>query len=329
MPQDIGRSRFTRVDKIPTRARGDRAFIPSFAPRRSSRWQVEISGGIAGTEPEDLNRRAALDQGLIVARHDYYSYMRQNGAISFYQADMGPSLRPLQLSAVWGARIRRTLTGAFSLSLGLSGLTGTACSSSKNDFTVIETSGRQYIDQMNVEQFVLAVNAWIPTLSLHAGLNLFRNLRLEARLGTGPIFGACRYQKETNDAPVSDIGQLLEEPDLGALEEKGRGTGWSWDGGIAAHLFISPSWGLHLEAGYAFRRLREISGPGNGLTSGQPDSWDGPWAMKIFSDLKPWGRYEINYPSNYWPDDQASRRAGDFALDLSGFQIRFGLSLKL
>jgi hypothetical protein len=329
-PQEIGRSGFERVGKVPTRARGSRTYIPPFGPRGTPKWQVDVFGGAARTEPPDLNQRPLLDQSLIDSLNDMYSYYRQTGVVSFYQSDLGESLRPLKFSYSYGVRARRSLKSWLSLSLGVSGLTGRSSMAATNRFTVIETSGRQYVDQYDIEEYILGIQAWIPTVSLHAGVNLFRDLRLEARLGGGPLFASCRYRKQTSVAPVSDLGQLLDDVYSSRLEEKGSGTGWSWDGGVVAQLALGRSLSLIFEASYAFRRLDRLSGPGEAVTSdGTNDKWNGGWEMKSFFEADPWGIYALEFPSNYWPESEMPRRVRNFVLDLSGFELKLGFSFRL
>jgi len=327
--QEIGRSRFEQVDKIPTRSRGDRSYVPSFRPRRASRWQVDVFGGVSQTDPKDLNYRTEIDQGSLNVMNDKYRYLRQTGEISFYQAKMGSELRPLRWAIPWGFRVRRSFNNWFSISLGLTGLWGTAVSDSQNSFTVIETSGRQYIYNCNIENYTLSVRGWIPTLAVHAGWNLTRALRLESRIGAGPLFASCRYFMDSNDVPLSDTGVILEEPSVGMLEERGRGIGWALDGGIGAQLVLGRNLGLQFEAGYSLLRVDHLAGPGKSYSSLKSDDWNGDWAMKYFLNIKPWGHYETQFPSNYWPDGELPLRLRNFELNLSGFQFKIGFSFKL
>jgi len=325
----VGRGQFEQVDKIPTRSRGDRTYIPPFRPRSPSRWLVTVFGGLTGTEPRDFNRRAEVDNNLILLRHQFYTYLRQTGAVSFYQANLGNDLRPLRVSLPWGIQVRHALSESLSLSLGLTGLWGAAVSDSQSSFTVTEASGRQYISDYRIEDFTLAVRGWSPVVGLHAGWNFSRALRVEARVSGGPLLATCRYSVDVFEAPFSDLGLTLEEPNSGQLEEQGSGVGWAADAGLAALWTLGRNWGLQFEAGYAFRRVDHLSGSGRNVSNAESIIWEGDWGMKTWTKDKPWTHVESEFPSNYWRDDHLLRRARDFRLDLSGFQLTVGIFFRL
>jgi Caspase domain len=327
--EEVGRKHFAQVDKIPTRSRGDRTYIPPFRPRSPSRWLATVFGGLTGTEPQDFNRRAEIDNNLIRLRDQFYTYFRQTGAISFYQANLGDNLRPLRVSLPWGIQVRYALSESLSLSLGLTGLWGQAVSDSRSTFTITEADGRQYISDYRIKDFTLAVRGWSPGVGLHAGWNLSRALRVEARVGGGPLFATCRYFVDVFEAPFSDLGFTLEEPNSGQLEERGNGVGWAADSGLAALWTLGRNWGIQLEAGYAFRRVDHLSGSGRNVSNTESMIWEGDWGMKTWIKDKPWTHIESEYPSNYWQDDQLLKRARDFRLDLSGFQLTVGVFIRL
>jgi len=325
----VNRGQFEEVDKIPTRSRGDRTYIPSFRPRSPSRWSLAFFGGLTGTEPRDFNRRADLDNRLVLLRDEFYSYLRRNGAITFYQADLGDDLRPLRVSVPWGIQVRHALSEGLSLSLGLTGLWGSAVSDSRNSFTVTEAGGRQYISEFRIEDFTLAVRGWSPAVGLHAGWNIRRALRIEARIGGGPLFASCRYSADFFEAPITDLGVILEEPTNGQLEEKGSGIGWTAEAGLAALWTLGRNWGLQFESSYAFRRVDHLSGTGRHVSNTGSMNWEDDWGIKTWTQDKPWTHIESQYPSNYWQGDQRLKWVRGFRLDLSGFQMTLGLFLRL
>jgi hypothetical protein len=327
--EEVGRKHFSQVDKIPTRSRGDRTYIPPFRPRSPSRWLLAVFGGLTGTDPRDFNRRAETDQRRVILHDEFYRYLRQTGAISFYQADLGDSLRPLRVSLPWGIQVRHALSDGLSLSVGLTGLWGAAVTESQNSFTVVEASGRQYIYNYRIKDFTLAVAGWSPAVGLQAGWNLNRVLRVEARVGGGPLFASCRYYLDVTEAPFSDTGSVLEEPFIGQLEEKGTGVGWVAEAGLSALWTLGRNWGLQFDAGYSFRRVDRLAGPGLYEWGAESKTWDGDWGLKTWTKDAPWSHFEYVYPSNHWEGEDLLKRAGDFRLDLSGFQLTVGIFIRL
>ena len=325
----VGRGQFDQVDKIPTRSRGDRTYIPPFRPRMQSRWLVTVFGGLTGIEPKDLNLRAKVDQQRINLIDDFYRYLRQTGEVTFYQGNLGNTLRPLRISIPWGIQVRRALGEGVFASLGLTSLGGTAVSDSQNNFTVTESSGRQYIYNYKVEEFTLAVRGWSPVVGLHAGWNLNRALRVEARASGGPLFASCRYFLYVSEAPLSDMGLILEEPFIGKIEEKGSGVGWAAEAGLGVQWTLGLNWGIQFEAGYSFRKVDHLSGPGLSAWGDGSTTWEGDWGMKTWIKDKPWTRFEHLYPSNQWEDEELLKRVRDFRLDLSGFQLTLGFFFRL
>jgi len=329
--QSLGRDRFERMEKIPTRSRGDAAAdYVMFGGRRRGRWRIELFGGAAGLDPADLNKRVQMDEGLIDFNLEQrYSYLRQTGEVTFFTSDIEGGLLPLRFSIPWGIRLRRSLTDGIDVSLGLTGLSGSRTSSYLHRLSVAEASGRQYVYFVKITDFTLAARGFVPVVGLHLGRNLSPRLRLEAQIAGGPLFASCLYSERQEEAPTSDLGDYYEPPYNGYIEEKGAGTGSALSVGTELTMALGPKLGVFLEAGYAWLRVGKISGPGSNADNIDNKSWDGQWAMKAYSLARDWGNFYQEYPSNYWPEDQLSLRARPFRLDLSGVQLRVGFSYRL
>ena len=115
---------------------------------------------------------------------------------------------------------------------------------------------------------------------------------------------------------------------------EGKGTGLALDAGLQMNIKLIKRIHLLLEGGYAFQYAGNLSGPGSSV-SGYDDSnsngftestvWEGPWAMaEGFLDQE-WGNVNFSYPTNQYGTEGLS----DFRLDLSGFQIRLGISFRI
>ena len=59
---------------------------------------------------------------------------------------------------------------------------------------------------------------------------------------------------------------------------------------------------------------------------GYTQEWQGNLGIKEATYRKPWGSTTIRWPSNFWEGEEFLKQR-DMALDLSGYQIKFGLIL--
>ena len=110
------------------------------------------------------------------------------------------------------------------------------------------------------------------------------------------------------------------------LEERGSGIGLALHTGIRMDFNFSRTIGLFVEGGYAYQAVYKVSGPGKRSITSQRESWEGDWAIKENVKAYPWGTINLTWPSNGWKGlDGDWWRAGDFNLDLSGFQARIGI----
>jgi hypothetical protein len=153
---------------------------------------------------------------------------------------------------------------------------------------------------------------------------------IEGFFSAGPIFAECQHLAEwkyvwriTGD----DYNFDPFETD-GILEEKGKGTGLSLDLGGRVQYPLFSGFGVFLEGGYANQVVKKISGPGRERRGEINDVWDGKWGVKKETVTAPWGTLESEFPTNYWPESSPAAKIRHFTLDLSGFQIRLGLSAR-
>jgi hypothetical protein len=87
---------------------------------------------------------------------------------------------------------------------------------------------------------------------------------------------------------------------------------------------------LFIECGYTSQIAVNFSGPGRKETvfnevnsSGYTETtnWEGTWGVIRWEFKRPWGYLSTTFPSNEY-----DRK--DFVLDLSGLQVRMGISFK-
>lgn len=331
---ELSRSRLAQADKIPTQLRGDQIQPAPYIspPPERGKWRIELFGGFATMEPGDLNLRADHEE---VFRHyyydTYYQYLQSNGSIiGFSRNNIGGGPPRIENTIPYGLRFRYSLKSWLDISLGVSHFSSTRHSSYRDDYEVFEKAEVVYIDSTEMIDYKLAASGFVPTIGIHAGTNITRLLRLEAFFTGGPVFAKCMYSLLYGSAVVPVV--TPEEIDIssaGMLEERGSGTGLALQTGLRLDFNFFRPMGVFVEAGYAYQEVNNLSGPGKRSISSERKSWDGDWAIKQNLKLYPWGTINFTWPSNAWEGfDGDWWRAGDFKLDLSGFQARIGISYR-
>jgi hypothetical protein len=331
----LGRDAFKKTEKIPTELRGTVAqFHLEGEPGRDNRkWRLEVFGGVASLNPADLNLRADYDEmARMFYYDDYLLYQKDRGWIaSFTKANQGGKAAFLRHSIPFGIRLRYGLAGWLDLSLGFSRFSGDRSSSFKNSYQVTANDGLPTVYFEQFSDYTLASKGYIPSFGVHLGTRLMRNLRLEGFLAGGPLFAQCLYSfSYTTGGPYPDSGGDLGIPEDGILEERGTGTGLSVELGTRLDLRLKDRLGIFLEGGYAYQKVKSISGPGMRSVASHRDSWEGEWGIKQDVKVEPWGTARFLWPSNGWTIFRGTWwRLRDFRLDLSGVQMRMGLSYRL
>jgi hypothetical protein len=330
----LGRQAFQKTEKIPTELRGtvDRFSLEPEIGRADGKWQVEVFGGFASLNPTDLNMRADFDDmSRMFYYDDYLQYLKSQGQIaSFSKANEGGQAQFLRHSIPFGMRLRYRLAGWLDFSLGLTRFSGDRNSSYKNTYHVTENDGLPSVYFEELSAYTLGSKGYIPSFGVHLGTPLTRNLRLEGYLAGGPLFAECLYSLSyESQGPLLDSGGNLESPENGILEERGSGTGLSVEMGARLDLRLKARFGVFLEGGYAYQRVSSISGPGIRSLASHRDSWEGDWGIKQDVKVEPWGTARFLWPSNGWTIFGGTWwRLRDFELDLSGVQMRMGLSYR-
>ena len=326
----LGAARFSGVNKIPTQLRGQ--IYRPFSKRRvkmvGKRWRLELSGGYGFIDPADLNLRVTHDEMFDqFYRDDYTRYLFNNGYIQSYSTSTeGGKINMLKHGLPFEFRLRYALNSWLDLSLGISYLSGSRSSNNKTTINSIELDGSPTVYSDEYKDYTLKTSGFIPSIGFHLGKNLNRFLRLETFVFAGPLFGSCSYSMVYNSqfsGPMYSGG--LENPD-GLLEEKGKGVGVSLRTGIRMDYKLSETTGWFAEGSYAYQNVESLSGPGLGSSAARRDQWEGEWGIKQDIKQTVWGTARFLWPSNGWDIfDGTWWKTRNFELNLSGFQLRFGL----
>ena len=144
------------------------------------------------------------------------------------------------------------------------------------------------------------------------------------------MFADCRYLSDWSYEWVTEGPgyRYMTYSNTGVLEEEGSGIGIALDLGGRLSYPIIRRFEIFLEASYTYQVVKSISGSGREERNGRSATWDGQWSIKNETVAAAWGELESEFPTGYWPTNSEEDRLRDFELDLSGFQLKLGLSFR-
>ena len=304
------------------------------------KFRVELFGGLSTLNPKDLNGRPEYDR----LYEDFYTQLRYSyyhdmyGDFVTYSGRVDGEFNEIKRALPFGLRLKYALTPALSVSLGFKYLSDKQDSRVTYEYDVRLTNpdAVQFYDEFTLLQenspYSISAKAFIPMVGIHYRLGKFRFLNLEAYLAAGPMFARCEFMRRRYASSL-DSYEYQTELDS-SLEMTGKGTGLALEAGFQASLKLVKRVYLLVEGGYACQMTWSITGPGSSETTtrdsnmaGYTDSasWDGPWTMVEGYLANEWGRFSYSYPTS----QPRTGNAQDFRLDLSGAQVRLGLSFRL
>lgn len=227
------------------------------------------------------------------------------------------------------------------LSIGIQYLNRTQNSNVAMNIDVMDSThgGGQNIGALSYQYqnpgFLLSFSAWSPQLAAHFGWNIGQALRLEVLVAGGPLYAECRTVSERRTATTDQTGNRMDS--LYALEMTGKATSASGEMGGRACLRLLSFLSVFAEGGFTFREVDEVSGTGSSRTTvsdsnGAQDpvtaSWNGHWSLLLNDSTASWGRFRV-----YQPQNRVTTAKGTpfmkFGVNLSGFQLKAGLSFRL
>jgi hypothetical protein len=295
------------------------------------RFQVDLFGSFSTLAPSDLNLLVDHDNKIQEFFYDsYFAHLQGTGEVSSWTKSQEGNRNKIKSAFQLGFRLRYYLNDTLAVSIGLRYLSGRRASNLEFEYTRNETAGDRQTEYLSYSPYSLSATAIIPQLGVHVMKNI-KAFLVEGFFSAGPIFAECQYLAEWKYAwrIVGEDYDFDPFETEGILEEKGKGMGLSIDLGGRVQYPLFSGLGVFLEGGYSYQVVKKISGPGREHRGEINDAWDGTWGVKKETVTAPWGTLESEFPTNYWPEGSADAKIRDFALDLSGFQIRLGLSVRL
>jgi len=304
------------------------------------KFQIEVFGGFSILNPKDLNGRPEYDR----LYEDFYTELRYgyyhdaSGNFVTYSGWVDGEFNKIKQALPVGLRIKYELTPAFSVSLGFKHLSSRQDSQVTYQYDVrqVDPDGVQFYDEFSLFQenspYSISVKAYVPMVGIHYKLGKIRSFNLEAFLAAGPMFAECDFVRRRYASSLDSYDYLTESDS--SLEMKGKGTGLALEAGLQINVKVFKHIYLLMEGGYAYQIAGRVSGPGSSENTtrdsnsdGYTESaaWDGQWTMVEGYLENEWGRFPYSYPTG----QPGTGNTPNFKLDLSGAQIRLGLSFRL
>jgi hypothetical protein len=315
--------------KVYALARGNMTFQPG---KMKNRFQVEFFGGFSTLNPADLNLRAQYETEYRQFEDYRLTNMKNNGYLVFYSKDLEGEFKKIKYAIPYGFRLKYFLNQSMAISFGFTYMAKDKTSGIKDQYTIVDSIGRQYIDDNEISPYTLSTTGYIPAIGIHFARKLSSLVEIEGFLTGGPLFATCSYYMDYQSAPLSDEGVIVDKYywDVGVIEEKGKGTGFSLEGGARMNINIGKNFAIFLEGGYAYQVVNKISGPGYYTYNYETERWEGVWGIKEIYHDDQWGSGYFQLPSNAWDveEDYVYYKIRNFNLDLSGFRAKIGISYR-
>lgn len=301
------------------------------ASRSFPRFQVDLFGGLMFLNPSDLNLFVVHDNRMQAFSYDsYFDYLVATDQINSWTKNQGEERKEIRRSYPLGGRLKFYLKKTIALSLGFKFMSSTQSSDLDFQYFRNELSGELYNERIRYSPYSLSAKAYILTIGFHVLKEWTNSLVLEGFVCGGPMFADCRYLSDWSYEWVTEGPdyRYITYSSSGVLEEKGSGTGLALDLGARLSYPVIRHFEIFLEAAYAYQVVKSISGPGREERNTATVTWDDRWGIKKETVSAAWDEFETEFPTSYWPENSEEDRIRDFELDLSGFQLRLGLSFR-
>lgn len=315
--------------------------VPHLCAARAggNKFQLELFGGFSMLNPRDLNQQADYDT-IYEEFYNEWKYIYYDSLLGdnfTYSSQVEGGLKRIKNAFPWGLRLRYSLNQSLSVSIGFKYLSKRQDSRIEYQYEVrsLNPDDVFYYNEFSAlsesSPYSLSVKGYAPMVGIHYKIKAQGFLAFEAYFTAGPFFAECSYARQQRYYELNSYGYWYEQNV--SYEIKGKGLGVAVDTGIRMILDFVKNINLFIECGYIFQKANNISGPGSKETvynevnsSGHTESsnWEGTWVVTGREFIRPWGGLYYTFPTNEYgtADDKA------FALDLSGFQVRIGISFK-
>jgi hypothetical protein len=302
--------------------------------------QIEFYGGFSMLNPIDLNQRSEYDttyeRYYTEDRYSYYHFLY--GDYFTYSGQIEGEFKKIKHALPMGVRVKYCLNPAISVSLGFRYLSKSEDSQVTHRYDVrsINPDAVTFYDEFFFVRentpYTLSVKGYAPLIGVHYKVRRNQPVNFEGYVSVGPFFAKCGFMRQRHYRQTNLYGYWYEQ-NL-TYEIEGKGTGIVLDAGVRMNVEVLKNIDLFIEGGYSYQRAGNVIGPGsretvftdlNSSEYTESSTWEGKWAVISGSFDSGWGELPYQFPSNEYGTEGLS----GFSIDLSGFQLRIGVSLKL
>jgi len=311
--------------------------------RSWAKLKLEFYGGYSSLNPSDLNTNANYYEKY----YDWYygnQYLYCSSVYGDYFQSTGSKsgeFQKINRAFPLGVRIKYYVTSRLALSLGFQYVTKEETSSIKYQYDVRSTipDDPQFIEDfirtLEFSPLSITLKGYTPLLGIHYTIPLFQTFHLEGFVTGGILFARFKYSSK-NIYGYSNIYEFWEES-VSEYGYEGKGTGYTLGAGVRVEWHALRNFGLFIEGGYSLQKAGQIFGPYtydycyrdcNASEICDPTiNYEGYWGLSSVYINREWGGFSGKRLQLF--SDSTDSQVGDFHLDLSGFQIRFGLSIRI
>ena len=300
------------------------------AAQESSRvfFRVELYGGWAGLDPEDLNMVLDSEKDINQFQYgDYYNYLLGIGYIHSYSFSRTGEYEKLKSILPLGLRVKAQIRPYLAFSLGCRYFQKTNTFLLTEEYTVLENSGATSLDTISYSPFELYARGFGVQAGIHLGQDIGRLVRIEGYVAGGPVWATCGFSYDWSWLQVyGESGVQIPLEFSQHLE--GTGRGMSWEGGIQLHLKLGRRINLFTQGSYTQQVVSNLTGPGGQAMYGNDEEWEGQVGLIGESHREPWGTREFTVLNNNWRDQEELKKR-NMKLNLSGYSLSLGISFRL
>lgn len=307
------------------------------------RFSIEVYGGYAALNPADFNLLSDF-----TANYHHFFYAEQ---YAFFQRIFGSSydlnttsegeFKKISHAFPFGFRVKFHLTPRLSVSLGARYLSARANSEVMDTYRVqallpdAVDMVEDFTRELTFSPHELSVEGWAPMLGLHYSFPLSKRFSVEGFASVGIWSGSLDFDRTVIIGFTDSFGYWEERETRYAMDGEGKRV--VGDFGLKLNFEVLNNMGVFLEGGYTLLSMKEPYGAGSveyiyrdqnsEETYELQHAWNGYWGMEEETVERDWGVYHQLYPTNYWNESDLELKR--FKLDLSGFQVRIGLFIRL
>ena len=272
-------------------------------------------------------------------KYAYYSDVSNNYT---YDRRTQGEFEKIEAAMPFGIRLKYFINPKFALSVGFTTMNRTAASMFTDKFEVSYLDPdytpfyREFIDEATFDPATISFASYVLHVGNHHIFVLNRVWSVEVFASVGLGYASCLYE----DRITSNIKYLSEdslneywEERLYVTEYKGDGITFFSELGGRVNIQWHKKISFFLEMTGNYLDFKNISGPGKYSFSykdangeGYQSIWEGEgkWKVREIIYNNSWGYFNESTP--YIDDGDSNDRK--FALNLSGFQFRFGIAYR-